>query len=183
MAIHHRRPRPTCNNGSSDSADSILPTFSRRTKTRKPSLFRTRGHHRCPPLVRQNRIFLIIGLVVVALMILLVVWHCVLDEYAWVHRRCLKPWLPMVFFQSPNDNVVVNVECVEAATHKRAVKDPRSRVPHGTRVTMLQAPRATFILTEDPLKQIVLLARNLIPRIVSRTLDLSTRFPILATVQ
>ena len=43
------------------------------------------------------------------------VYHLLLDEYAWVHRRCLKA--------SIFKGTVAQVECVEATTHKLAALD------------------------------------------------------------
>jgi len=43
------------------------------------------------------------------------VHHFALSEYAWVHRRCLKPWFKF--------DTETKVECVEAMTHKLAILD------------------------------------------------------------
>jgi hypothetical protein len=53
--------------------------------------------------------------------IMYVVHRFLLDEYAWVHRRCLKAWFVI--------STASSVQCVEAATHKRAMQDKTLSVP------------------------------------------------------
>jgi hypothetical protein len=54
-------------------------------------------------------------LIAVAVTIVFTFYHFVLDEYAWVHARCLKTWFLF--------DTITQVECIEARTHKRATLD------------------------------------------------------------
>lgn len=65
-------------------------------------------------ILHRGQCWLTLPLFVILLYLL---YYFVLDEFAWVHSRCLKSWI-----LHPG-NIVYQIQCIEASTHERATLD------------------------------------------------------------